>query len=116
MNVNDTKLVESLASLPNPCATLAADRLRELTSIPVNTDKAAIQRAIEIALARRLGNQPINVRRADGSPTANALREQAAFIAGAASALQAVFGDSTDTLTDYVPPAWILEPMRGNLL
>lgn len=78
----------------------------------MNTDKTAIRQSIEIALARRLGAQ---VRRADGSPTANALREQAAFIAGAASALQAVFGEA-DTLTDYVPPAWIIETMRGNLL
>lgn len=83
----------------------------------MNTDKQAIRTAIEIALARRLNSQPINVKRADGSPTANALREQAAFIAGAGAALQAVFGDpKADTLTDYFPPKWLIAAMRGELI
>lgn len=77
--------------------------------------KEAIRNAIEAALVKRLTSQPINVKRADGSPTRDALREQAAFIAGAATALHAVFGEG-DTLTDYVPPSWIIEPMRGNLI
>lgn len=81
----------------------------------MNTDKTAIRQSIEIALSRRLGARLTTVRNTKGKPTAEALREQAAFIAGAASALQAVFGEA-DTLTDYVPPAWIIETMRGNLL
>lgn len=82
----------------------------------VNFDKQAIQQAIEIALARRLGSQPINIRRADGSPTQNALREQAAFIAGAGAALQAVFGKDDTLLTDYFPPRWVIATMRGELI
>lgn len=82
----------------------------------MNTDKQAIRQSVEKALAGRLAAQPINITRADGSPTANALREQAAFLAGAMAALQAVFGEDENTLTDYAPPAWIIEIMRGTLI
>lgn len=82
----------------------------------INLDKQAIRQSVEKALAGRLEAQPINITRADGSPTANALREQAAFLAGAMAALHAVFGESETTLTDYAPPSWIIESMRGNLV
>jgi hypothetical protein len=44
-------------------------------------------------------------------------QDEAAFLAGACCALQATFGKPTDaSLTDYIPPAWILAPMCGRLL
>jgi 4-amino-4-deoxy-L-arabinose transferase-like glycosyltransferase len=44
-------------------------------------------------------------------------RDEAAFLAGACCALQAVFGKPTDAaMTDYIPPAWLLAPMCGRLL
>lgn len=43
-----------------------------------------------------------------------AMNDEAAFLAGAATALHAVFGDpASNDLTDYVPPLWILYPMTG---
>lgn len=83
----------------------------------MNTDKTAIRQSIEIALSRRLGARLTTVRNTKGKPTAEALREQAAFIAGAAAALQAVFGDpKADLLTDYVPPSWIISAIRNELI
>jgi hypothetical protein len=45
-------------------------------------------------------------------------QDEAAFLAGACCALQAVFGtpEGIEGLTDYIPPAWILAPMCGRLL
>jgi 4-amino-4-deoxy-L-arabinose transferase-like glycosyltransferase len=44
-------------------------------------------------------------------------QDEAAFLAGACCALQAVFWNpGEDKLTDYIPPAWILAPMCGRLL
>ena len=43
-------------------------------------------------------------------------RDEAAFLAGACCALQAVFWTPDDKLTDYIPPVWVLAPMCGRLL
>lgn len=83
----------------------------------MNTDKQAVRQIIEAQLRARLAAQPINVRRADGSPTRDALREQAAFLAGAMTALQAMLpNEDASLLTDFAPPAWIIAIMRNELV
>lgn len=82
----------------------------------MNTDKNVIRNKIEQQLSSRLGTQlGAQIYGRNGKPTVAALREQAAFLAGSMAALQAVFG-SDDQLTDYAPPAWIIDMMRGKLV
>lgn len=71
--------------------------------------KEEIIERVEASLARR---------HADLRMTPKARKQdEAAFLAGACCALQATFGKPTDaSLTDYIPPAWILAPMCGRLL
>ncbi len=76
----------------------------------MNTDKKAIKAAIG---ARLLARQATLFPNAKGKSKV-AGNDEAAFLAGAASALQAVFGDpNKNELTDYVPPLFILYPMTG---
>jgi hypothetical protein len=74
----------------------------------MNTDKKTIQAAIE---KRLVGRSEANF----AKPTHKAaMRDEAAFLAGAATALHAVFGDpKSNELSDYVPPLFILYPMSG---
>lgn len=71
-------------------------------------DKAYIHKYVEDGLTRRidqLGAKPESVA---------ARREEAAFLAGAATALQAVFGKpGDDKMTEAVPVIWVLWPMSG---
>jgi hypothetical protein len=79
----------------------------------VNVSRASIRQHVELRLSERLKAQGINV---DAKrPTAKELHEQAAFLAGAMTALQAVFGCNAEEnrLVDYCPPAWIIDVMRG---
>ena len=72
----------------------------------MTTDKSKIQTAVKEHLSSRLRVQNLKGKAR--------LKEEAAFIAGASAALQAVFGDpEDDSLTDYVPPVWILSIMAG---
>jgi hypothetical protein len=73
----------------------------------MNTDKKDIQVRIERALLERmkvLGAKP-------GSDKER--QAETHYIAGAAQALQAVFEERPDRLTEYVPPLWIMYPMAG---
>lgn len=69
----------------------------------MTTNKSEIQTAVKKFLSARLRVQNLKGKAR--------LKEEAAFIAGASAALQAVFGGSE--LTDYVPPAWIISIMAG---
>lgn len=81
----------------------------------MNTDKAKIRSFIEQQLKSRLQGQAITTGTKAGKATKAALQEQAAFIAGAGAALQAVFGKD-DTLTDYFSPSWLISVLRGELI
>jgi hypothetical protein len=72
----------------------------------MTTSKSKIQAAVKEHLSARL--------RAQNLKGKARLKEEAAFIAGAGAALHAVFGDPDNaSLTDYVPPAWIISIMAG---
>lgn len=74
----------------------------------MNTDKVAIAKAIESRLLSRFRALGIN------PGTVRGHNEEAAFLAGAATALQAVFAEpDSANLTDYVPPFWVISPMSG---
>lgn len=75
--------------------------------INMNQDKRLIQDAIETRLLERFRALQINPLSKKGAI------EEAAFLAGAGSALQAVFETDPTKLTDYVPPMWIIGPMSG---
>lgn len=78
------------------------------------TDKDTIKTAIETTLAHRM--QALGMTYKGSRPSKKYLHEQAAFIAGATTALQAVFGDECEqsTLTDKVPVGWIISILRGD--
>lgn len=70
----------------------------------MTTSKSEIQAAVEKHLSARLQAQNLKGKAR--------LKEETSFIAGAA--LHAVFGDPDNaSLTDYVPPAWIISIMAG---
>lgn len=69
----------------------------------MTTSKSKIQAAVKEHLSSRL--------RAKNLKGRARLKEEASFIAGAGAALHAVFGNAS--LTDYVPPAWIVSIMTG---
>ena len=72
----------------------------------MTTDKSEIQTAVEKHLSNRLRTQNLKGKAR--------LKEEAAFIAGASAALQAVFGaPENPSLTDYVPPIWIFSIITG---
>jgi hypothetical protein len=72
----------------------------------MTTDKSEIRTAVEKHLSRRLLGQNLKGKAR--------LKEEAAFIAGASAALQAVFGaPENPSLTDYVPPIWIFSIITG---
>ena len=75
----------------------------------MTTNKSEIQTAVEKHLSDRL--------RAQNLKGKARLKEEASFIAGASAALHAVFGDLENpknaSLTDYVPPKWIVSIMAG---
>ena len=68
------------------------------------TDKETIQKAVEETLCSRIETQ--------GLKGKAALKEECSFLCGAASALQAIFGEK-DTLSNYIPPIWMIAPMTG---
>jgi hypothetical protein len=68
---------------------------------------AAVAKGVEARLVSRmdhLGIKPLSKRGAD---------EECAFLAGAASAMHAMFGGEDGNLSAAVPPAWIIWPMSG---
>jgi len=71
----------------------------------MTTDKEQIIAAVENMLRKRHDNATVRGK--------HWMREEAAFLAGACTVLQAVFGESEERMTDYVPPAWVLYPMSG---
>ena len=72
----------------------------------MTTDKSEIRTAVEKHLSRRLLGQNLKGKAR--------LKEEAAFIAGASAALEAVFGaPENPSLTDYVPPIWIFSIITG---
>ena len=72
----------------------------------MTTSKSKIQTAVKEHLSSRLRAQNLKGRAR--------LKEEASFIAGASAALHAVFGDPDNaSLTDYVPPKWIVSIMAG---
>jgi hypothetical protein len=72
----------------------------------MTTSKSKIQAAVKEHLSNRL--------RAKNLKGRARLKEEASFIAGAGAALHAVFGDPDNaSLTDYVPPAWIVSIITG---
>ena len=72
----------------------------------MTTNKSEIQTAVKEHLSGRL--------RAQNLKGKARLKEEAAFIAGASAALQAVFGaPENPSLTDYVPPVWVTSIMIG---
>jgi|LSQX01.2.fsa_nt_gb hypothetical protein len=74
----------------------------------MTTSKSKIQTAVKQHLSSRL--------RAQNLKGKARLKEEASFIAGASAALHAVFGDGDSenaSLTDYVPPKWIVSIMTG---
>lgn len=78
----------------------------------MNTDKASIQKSIEAHLRERLANAGHSI---SAKPTKAALEAQAHYLSGAMAALQAVFGEN-DRLTEYAPPTWVIDIMRGELV
>ena len=82
----------------------------------MNTNKTEIQQAIEQALKGRLIGLAIRTGTRAGKPTKAALQEQAAFLAGAGAALQAVFGHNHSQLTEYFSPSWLVSVLRGELI
>ena len=70
----------------------------------MQTDKDIIRGYIEKILHNRLEVLDLKGK--------SALKEECAFISGASAALQIIFGED-GTLTDYVPPMWMIGPMSG---
>ena len=70
--------------------------------------KGQIWKAVE---ARLVARQEANF----ANPKAKKARDdEAAFLAGAAAALQAVYGkEGSNELTEYVRPLWMLYPLSG---
>jgi len=71
----------------------------------MTTNKDLIQQRVEDSLLRRQASLQLKPK--------DELRDEAGFLSGAACALQAVFGGNDDTMTDYIPPLWVMAPMTG---
>lgn len=78
------------------------------TPVAAPLSKGEIQRYIEKRLKDRLSTQGLKGKRA--------LQEQAAFMAGAGAALQAVFDPESDKLTSMFSPSWFIDILRGELI
>ena len=75
----------------------------------IPADKAYIKNEVEKRLLQRFAVLDIDPVSKRGGI------EECAFLAGAASALRAAFGEGAD-LTDYVPADWVLMPISGKSL
>lgn len=83
---------------------------REARGALVGLDRDAVQAFVERQMTARRAN--LNI----GSGK-RAKDDQAAFLAGAMSALQAVFAPTdTERLTDMAPPVWVYSAFRGDLI
>jgi hypothetical protein len=89
-----------------------------LSLIADDLTPAIVQSKVEQALVKRLVTMPFALRKVDGSPSARALQEQAAFLSGAGAALQAVFQQKHkhDVLTEFFSPAWVFSVIRGEFI
>lgn len=83
----------------------------------LNMTPGETHKAIEDALRGRLQSQFGNyLRNSKGHPRTEVLREQASFISGVGAALQCVYGQGTDRLTEHVSPSWVINIIRGELI
>ena len=82
----------------------------------IDVDPVSVRRKIRERLEDRLAASDLKIRDAKNKPTLAALREQGAFVAGAITALHAVFGEGKDELTSIAPVSWILLCFRGELI
>jgi len=81
------------------------ETLKEKGKRSMTTDKNIIQQRVEESLLRRQASLRLSPK--------DERRDEAGFLSGAACALQAVFGETDDTMTDYIPPLWVMAPMTG---
>jgi len=71
----------------------------------MQTNKELIRKSIEEGLRNRLAT--LNLK---GKAKKT---EEVAFLCGAMSALQVVFGENVTELTNYIPPIWVIASMTG---